>query len=231
VASEKVRDRFDRSARDAAPDDFLRQIKRTVAGEPVDDAQVALLIDAIVDGLTLASDDVLLDLCCGNGALTDRLFARCRGGVGVDFSNELIAVARTHFERPPGRTYLARDVEAYLATADPTPFTKALCSFSFQYLSPASALRVLASIHERFGRIATIVLADLPDKARMHAFFYPGVYVAGMEDDYESDIGMWRTPDELRALAATAGWDCEIRYMPAAYHAAHYRFNAVLARR
>ena len=30
-------------------------------------------------GLDLRPRDVLLDLCCGNGAIIDPIFARCRG--------------------------------------------------------------------------------------------------------------------------------------------------------
>jgi hypothetical protein len=40
-----------------------------------------MIVDAIGLGLDIGPHDVLLDLCCGNGAITDPVFARCRGGL------------------------------------------------------------------------------------------------------------------------------------------------------
>lgn len=228
MASAKNRATFDAYARAAEPDDYWRQVRRTVGGMPVDEAQLTMLVDAAVDELDLRPEDVLLDLCCGNGALTDRLFRRCAGGLGVDFSAELIAVARARFERLPKRAYVVNDVEAFLTESEGGGFTKAICNFSFQYLSTESALRCLELIRTRFSRVSLAFVSDLPDLDRLRAFFRPGDYVDGIENDHEAPLGMWRTAGTFVALANAAGWQCEIRRMPAAYHAAHYRYNALL---
>ncbi len=79
------------------PHDFWSQVKRTVNGVPVGEDQVALIERAITSGLQLKQNDYLLDLCCGNGALSTRIFQRCLGGLGVDFSEYLIDVAKNNF--------------------------------------------------------------------------------------------------------------------------------------
>src|SRR5262245_37058383 len=88
------------------PDDIWGQVKRTVGGQPVSAQQISLIVDAIRSGLALAPDDTLLDLCCGNGALTTHLFEVCSGGLGVDYSGFLIEVAKARFMRRPSERYL-----------------------------------------------------------------------------------------------------------------------------
>ena len=56
------------------PDDFWGQVMRTVNGKPVGEEQIQMIIDSVISTLEITESDVLLDLCCGNGALTDRLF-------------------------------------------------------------------------------------------------------------------------------------------------------------
>src|ERR1700730_11993251 len=60
----------DTHARSVAADAYWKQIRRTVNGEPVDEAQIGLIVNAITDALSLRRDDLVLDLACGNGALS-----------------------------------------------------------------------------------------------------------------------------------------------------------------
>jgi SAM-dependent methyltransferase len=229
VTSEKNRALFNEYAKAAAPDDFWMQVRRTVRGEPVDEAQIEIIVAALVDGLALARDDIVLDLCCGNGALTDRIFERCRGGLGVDFAENLIDVARANFERLPDRIYTVGDVVDFAAASDDTVrFTKAMCYGSFPYLSDDAARSLLTTVRRRYPGIARFAIGNLPDKLQLHAFYDPDKYVPGIESDHESPIGIWRSEDEFRALAAATGWQAAFHHMPAEFYAARYRYDVVL---
>ena len=92
---------YDAHARSVPPDAHWKQVRRTVDGEPVDAAQIGFIVEAIAAGLDLARTDVVLDLACGNGALSSRLFDRCAGLVGVDISPYLIEIAQKDFGRLP----------------------------------------------------------------------------------------------------------------------------------
>jgi SAM-dependent methyltransferase len=214
-----------------APDDFWGQVKRTVNGKPVGEDQIQLIVDAILDGLQIGATDTLLDLCCGNGALTDRIFARCQGGLGVDFSEPLIAVAGQHFQRAPQRIYRLDDVEAFLRSADDTArFTKALCYGAFQYLPKEKAENVLMLLHRRFPQVQHFFIGNLPDRAKIDEFFGDRPREPGVEKDPEAPIGIWRDETEFAALSHGCGWHVEFRRMPAQFYAAHYRYDAVLTR-
>ena len=129
---------------------------------PVGPDQIGMIDDAITKGLDLRPDDVLLDLCCGNGALTDLIFARCRGGIGVDFTPSLIDIAKTNFERPPDRLYQLADVQEFVDTTDETErFNKVMCYGSFPTLLPSKAAGVLTALRRRFPNVQRVFIGNL----------------------------------------------------------------------
>lgn len=212
-----------------APDDFWGQVKRTVNGKPVSQDQIDMIVEAVLQGMNLSSDDKLLDLCCGNGALSTLLFAECQGGLGVDYSRYLIDVANTNFASTSDKYQLVDDVAAY-ATREPSPerFTKALCYGSFQYLSQESARSLLENLHLRFKNVQRLYLGNLPDKALLKEFYNDKDYVEGIEDDHSSPIGIWRTRKEFTHLAKATGWEAEFFRMPESFYASTYRYDVIL---
>jgi len=216
--------------RTRAGDDYWGQIKRTVGGQPVGEDQIQMIVDSVLSGLQIEPDDVLLDFCCGNGALTDRIFARCRGGLGVDFSPPLIEVAKRDFERPGERNYRLQDATEFAeTTVEVEGFTKALCYGSFPYLSARDAERLLTLVCERFPSIERLMVGNLPDRAKAVAFLGPH-YRPGVEDDPDAPLGIWRTEDQFISMARQAGWACVLSRPQPPFYGAGYRYDAVLTR-
>src|SRR5687768_4849570 len=102
-----------------APDDFWGQVRRTVNGKPVSQEHIDMIVAGIRAGLQLQPKDCLLDLACGNGALSRYFFSECAGFLGVDFSEYLISVAQKNFARPDYEFTVA-DVAAY-TRSEPHP--------------------------------------------------------------------------------------------------------------
>jgi len=218
---------YDTHARTRPRGDFWGQVRRTVRGQPVAQAQIDMIVEAAVAHLALNPGDRLLDLACGNGALSRPLFQRCAGGVGVDISDYLVGVAREHFAGP-AHGYVVMDAAAYAETAAPDGITKALCYGSLSYLADDAAARMLRALHGRFPALRRILLGNLPDPARA-GLFYPAGAAAELREP-RSSIGAWRSPVEVAALAGP-GWDVWCHTMPPDFFAAHYRYDAVLVRR
>lgn len=214
-----------------APDDFWGQVKRTVNGMPVSDDQIAMIVEAVSYGLDLRQDDLLLDLCCGNGALSRLFFEKCRGGLGVDFSKKLIEVAKENFECLPSQVYLLDDVVEHARNeTEPERYTKLLCYGSFAYLEAHRAEELVRLCFERFSNASVFYIGNLPDKDQMETFFTDRTYSEGIENEADSAIGIWRTTDELCAIAEAAGWEVSFRTMPKDFYAARYRYDVVLTR-
>ncbi len=189
------------------------------------------MVDAIQRGLELRADDVVLDLACGNGALSSRLYDSCDSLLGVDESPYLIEVARANFEELPKSRFLLDDAAHYInAEREPERFTKVLCYGSFSFFSRDDAEAVLTGLGERFINVSHVFVGNLPDRDRASAFFPPGVDYAADLDDHTSPIGIWRTASELSEMAGRGGWRSRFSLMPAGFFNAHYRFDLTLER-
>jgi SAM-dependent methyltransferase len=222
---------YDAHARTCAPEDFWAQVKRTVRGQPVSEDQIEMIVDAIQTHLSLQSGDAVLDLACGNGELSRRLFAECGSWLGVDLSDYLIEVANRHFADPPRINFVAAGAAEYLtAESQPERFSKVLCYGSFAYFSQTDAQATLQLLHERFVNVGTIFIGNLPDRARASAFYAPRQPEPGELTDPKAQIGIWRTREEFAALAAETGWEATFPAMPPGFFAAKYRYDAVLRR-
>lgn len=212
-----------------SPDDFWGQVKRTVNGEPVSQDQIDMIVDAVVKGLDLNQDDTLLDLCCGNGALSTLFFDYCSGGLGVDFSEYLISIANSNFSDPPGRTYVCRDVVEFCENYEtPNIFTKLVCYGSFSYLDKDRGEKLLYLLKIKFPELNRIFIGNCPDKSLLTKFYGDQQNPKGIENDPDTPIGIWRTQKEFISLANNYGWQATISKMPGKYYAAHYRYDVIL---
>ena len=223
---------YDAHARTCAPDDFLGQTRRTVQGMPIPDAQIHMILDAMRHGLQLREDDVLLELACGNGALSVQMFDACQGYLGTDISEYLISVAKQHFERQPDYRFEKQGaIECVHHEPQPERFTRALCYAGFQYFSDPDAADILLTLHDHFTQLQRMFIGNLPDRARAAEFYTSREVSAAELSDPDTALGIWRTRDAFAQLAHDTGWQVEFSFMPPGFHAAHYRYDAVLTRR
>lgn len=222
---------YDQHARSCSPDDFWGQVKRTVRGQPVNEEQIGMIINAVRTHVDLNHNDILLDLACGNGALTRLLFNDCAGCVGVDLSEYLIAVAKENFEALPDYAFIHQDAGTYVNEAtNAEQFTKVMCYGAFQCFPPEVAKQVLSTLYRKFVNVEKVFIGNLPDKDLADAFFIEYPPAEGLLDDFASPLGMWRTKEEFAALANAAGWKISFLRMPKEFYGAHYRYDVVLTR-
>lgn len=223
---------YDEHARTCAPDDFLGQTRRTVQGVPVSEEQIQMIVEAMKSGLGMSHDDILLELACGNGALSHFLFNSCKEYLGVDLSEYLISVAKKNFEVLPNYRFAVQGATEYVRQElHPERFSKVLCYAGFQFFSAEEAAEILHSIFNRFCNVQTVFIGNLPDKDRA-ANFYKGKQCSTEElSDCATAIGVWRTQNEFAQLASDAGWEVRFSTMPAEFHASYYRYDALLSRK
>ena len=213
------------------PNDFWGQVKRTINGEPVSQDQIDMIVGSAVSALDLGRSDVLLDLCCGNGALSALLFEHCAGGLGVDFSEYLIKIANSNFAKVGTQEYALGDVlEFCTSPLNPDAYNKALCYGAFQYIEHERASDMLRLLRLNFKNLERVFIGNCPDKSLIGDFFETHSYTQGIENEPDSAIGIWRTQEEFIKLAADCGWQAIITKMPLEYYAAHYRYDVTLIR-
>ena len=214
-----------------SPIDFWGQVKRTVNGTPVPQDQIDMIEDAVLKGLDLTPEDNLLDICCGNGALSTLFFRHCNNILGVDFSEPLISIANKNFANPPNETYILGDVIDFCENPiTPDKFTKLLCYGSFSYIDFEKAESMLVNLKKNFSKLERIFIGNCPDKNHFREFYGNKSLKVGLEDDPNSPIGIWRTSNEFISMANHCGWQAEISKMPNQYYAAHYRYDVILTK-
>jgi cyclopropane fatty-acyl-phospholipid synthase-like methyltransferase len=220
----------DAHARSRPLDDFWGQIRRTVNGAPVSDEQIKLIVDTIRSALNLQPDDTLLDIACGNGALSHLLFDSCTRYLGVDLSEHLISVAKANFEAQPNYQFVEQGAAEYVRSESrPERFSKSLCYGSFPYFSAADAAEVLCTLHDKFTNVQAVFIGNLPDKERAGEFYKRAPNTDELADCC-SQIGVWRTRSEFAKLARDAGWHVKFSTMPDGFYASYYRYDALLSR-
>ena len=215
-------------------DDIWGQVRRTINGRRISDGEVGTIVASIGVGLHLEPVDVMLDLACGNGALTERLFSSCRSVLGIDGSQYLIEVAREKFENAPAYTFSESDILGYLREEpDPLRFTKALCYASIQFLTRDYFAAMLKEISSRFTGVEILMLGNVPDRGRADMFLEHNPHITELSlDDPVAQAGMWWSQEDLAEFVAGCGWsDCTFSRLPPDVFNARYRYDAVLSRR
>jgi SAM-dependent methyltransferase len=221
-----------------ASDDFWGQVKRTVNGKAVTQDQIDLIVNAIKQNLSLKKNDVLLDLCCGNGALSNLLFPFCNKLFGVDYSEFLIKVAKDNFESDY-QQYLLQDVSNFVESKNFkskninfNDFNKSLCYGAFQYLTEENSNKLLFDLRDNFPNIEKFYIGNLPDLDRVNNYFKDPRDINGDNlKNPDSPIGIWRSINDFKILSNLCGWDVNFFFMPNNYYGAHYRYDALLTKK
>src|SRR5690554_1368115 len=215
---------FDRDA-------FWEQIKRTVNGKPVSDQDIRMIVDQIQSSLDLRSDERLLDLGCGNAALTSYLFGHVQQYFGVDFSDYLIGVAREFFSHAGKTHYYCDDAVAFTNAFEyPEKIDKVVIYGVISYLAAADVEHLVSTLSNRYTSCKRIFIGNIPHRSKAAVFFRRRNVEQYRLDDPESAIGIWWAPEEFIRIGNMFGYDVDILTMPESFYGAEYRFDVLLKR-
>lgn len=217
---------YDEYPKSLPPDDFWGQVRRTQYGKRISEHELGQIVASILAALDLSGDDCVLDLACGNGALSTRLVDFCARLTGVDSSAYLIEVARANFERPPRSVFCRGDIVEFVLNApDAARYSKVLCYASIQFLPRSRVITLLKGLRSRFVGVRRLMFGNVPDRNRAHLFYGD---VLGDLDDPATQIGVWWSEPEFLELGMATGWRVEFKRLPEDVFNARYRFDALL---
>ncbi len=215
-----------------AETEYLQQVKNTVAGQPVPFSRVLESIATICSRLELKPDDTLLDLCCGNGLISNALAGKCGSIVGVDFSQPLIRVAnKAHYQS--NVTYLCMNALGFPGKHQTVPaaFSKILMNGGLQHFKPRELPQVLRVISGCLSTCGIALLTEIPDRERLPAFYnsrrrrWQRVWQQILGTD---QMGTWWDKGEIEIACLDHELKCE--FMNASQAGQHYRFDVRITR-
>lgn len=209
--------------------DFLRQVCHTIDGRPYTPSQFDTMVDAIRQGFQLDPTSSLLDVCCGNGAVTAKLAIHCRQAVGIDFSVPLIEVARK-FHGANNTRFLELDARELTSIDLPeAPFDKVMMYGALQHFDVEDLDRLLSAFLRHGSGDRTILLGGVPDKARIRCLFDTPEKLSlhrTFQREGRDVIGTWWDTNAIRDACRRFGLDCRIDNESSDRPGGHYRFDA-----
>jgi len=213
--------------------EFLKQVGKTVSGQPITSAQLEAQISDIHKALNLSKDDFVLDMCCGNGVITTEISRMCQSVIGIDFSEPLIKIAEK-YNNPENVTYFCMSVlDQSVKRLANEPFTKIYMYEALQHFSEDVFPKILELITEISTSNSVIFLGGIPDMDRLWDFYD----TEERREDYrirkgknQEAIGTWWKQKDIADVCFQNGFECEVLSQNQLLHSAHYRFDIRLTR-
>ncbi|MEL6589858.1 MAG: methyltransferase domain-containing protein [Bacteroidota bacterium] len=215
---------------EAGKSDPHAQVARIGGQAVIHDQMLREIAARVAERLSLKSQDHLLDVCCGNGRLSQEFLSYCAQLTGVDLSEEQIARAQA-ITLANTRFVVGEASQLGLVLAE--RYDHAVLYFSFQYLERFDLARqALAAMKDVLKPGGKIFLGDVPEKERL-SVFYPSLI-----DRFKYHLNLrlgrslmgrfWSLP-ELVQMADSLDMRIERLAQPGHFPYAHYRADFVLS--
>jgi SAM-dependent methyltransferase len=210
--------------------DLLYQIGATVNGKPISKLQHSEIVNSIATGLELNPKDNVLDLCCGNGIITNDISRIVSKVIGIDGSESYVANARK-IKNNHNIRYHCDDILNFRKYIVGENINKVLFYASLAYFSKEELITILSNLKN--SKTEKIYIGSILDKDKKYKFFntfkrrihYLFNYLILRND---LGLGNWWSKNEIIKIAAAQGFKIEILDQNPILHTAHYRFDALL---
>jgi cyclopropane fatty-acyl-phospholipid synthase-like methyltransferase len=209
--------------------EVFSQVGRTVGGIPTGAQDLVSTSEAILSALRPSPAEVVLDLCCGNGLISERIAPHCGSLIGVDFSESLIQVARM---RSPKIKFILSDVttlDSALLGVDLVD--AAYMTFSFQCFDETMVHKLLNHLRVLAKPRFRLFLESIPDIERIMAHFHTPERMAAYQKRKAEGtelIPNWWSTKQLATVARAEGFSCDLIMQSSDRVSSHYRFDALL---
>ncbi len=219
---------WDQQARSEHP---AEQVGRILRGKPIATELNQQIAEHIVRLLAVENHHSLLDLCCGNGQLSQMLAQYSQQVLGVDFSSEQIARALKHKGQEPNLDFATGDAQSLHLQQS---FDRINLYFSFQYFTNTKAARqVLQGIYQHLKPGGRALLGDIPNAEKESVYYgsFYGLMKARLQTLLGNNtMGRFWHPKTLCTLAQQIGFTAQALPEPSHLPYAHYRFDLLLTR-
>lgn len=210
-------------------EDPLKQVGKTVDGIPVGLEQIKILLGHIVENLELTHDDKLIDLCCGNGLLTELLSKKAKDVTGVDFSTGLIDSASNNSSGAV--QYINKDIMK-LEGEFFRNSNKIVMYEGLQHL-PHDALYPLLSKLKGSSCFNKFFIGGVPDKERISDYYDTPEKMSFFNECERlgnSHMGKWWTFREIDLVANNVGLRATKVNQDRRLYTSYYRFDCLIER-
>jgi SAM-dependent methyltransferase len=213
--------------------EFLKQVQKTVSGQPITPAQFEAQIVDIRKALDISHGDFVLDLCCGNGVITAEISKACSGVVGIDFSEPLINIAEK-YNKPDNVSYFCMSVlDRNIKKLVNKPLTKTYMYEALQHFDEGDLQRILQLVLQVSSSNPVIFIGGIPDIDKLWEFYNTEErreeYRRRKSQNQEA-IGTWWNRNYIADVCLQNSLECEFLSQNQILHSARYRFDVRLTK-
>lgn len=190
---------------DVANKDEQSQVLRTRNKQPIDKQKWEITHSIVMQQMKLRPDDVLLDLCCGNG-----LFS-------ASFSNHVSQIEAVDISSVLTKRLMERNlINVNVSTCDirdikfsKQSFSKVLWYAGIQYLDESDIVTIIRRIHSWMKPGGILMIGDIPDRGKLWDYFNDdnrrSAYFDGLANR-KPIIGTWLDTSWIEKLCLDSGF-------------------------
>lgn len=190
-----------------------------------------LTVNHIVRTLNIKKEDVVLDVCCGNGLITQQIAKKCHSITGVDQSEELIKIAQNKYKEM-NCEYVegsAIDLSEVLLNKK---FDKIYLQFSFQYFDKKNdGKRVIRQLLKCLKPDGKLFIGDITNEEKFSVFYNNPIkklrFIKGKLQG-KNVMGKFWKPSELDEICGKLNVKGTSLKQPKELPYAHYRFDYLI---
>lgn len=190
---------------DANNVDEQSQVFRTRNRVPIDQDAWEYTVELIAKHMQFKSNDILLDVCCGNGLFTQAYSDLVKSITAVDISDPLINALKS---KNIGNVEAFSDDIRNISFPE-SSFSKVLWYAGIQYLSESDIVNYLKELSLWMKPNGILFIGDIPDRQKLWNYFNTTDRVSLYFDGIGSQkpiIGTWLDPNWIKALCLSLGF-------------------------
>lgn len=190
-----------------------------------------LTVNHIIRTLKIESEDKVLDVCCGNGLITQQIAKKCKSIIGIDQSEELIAVGKHSFTEMNCVFVLGSAFD--IAEVLPEQlFDKIYLQFSLQYFDKkGDGERIIKTLLDCLSPDGKIFFGDITNADKHHVFYNSlrkKIHYFKSRITGTNDMGKFWKSSELDEICAKLGVSGTHIMQPKELPYSHYRFDYLI---
>ncbi len=203
------------------------QVGRTKYGEPISEGQLNREIESLIRTIGIEANDIVIDLCCGNGSITRIIAEKARRILAVDYSKPLLDLAPKNL---PNVEFFYSDARKF--NFNEFNFNKLIWLFSIQHFTLKESAVILKKAIKSIPKGGRILIADVPDMTKKFDFFEGEEAVTFYFDKLTSfgcPIGTWYDQNWFISLGFwLKASKVEIIQKPNFHFNHQYRFDVII---
>ncbi len=188
-------------------------------------------VDRIVKTLHITTSDTVLDLCCGNGIITQQISKKANKIVGVDQSEVLINVALNKHNGHNVRYFVGNCLEDTILFKS-NKFDKIYLQFSFQYFTKINeGEKVIKQMLKLLNPNGKIFIGDIPNYEKKAIFYNTPIKKIRLLKDTvfnKNQMGKFWKVSEIDSICKKLGVKGSYIEQPKQLPYAHYRFDYLI---